>query len=128
MSELGLTPDEIVTILAQNQLTGYFFVAGLALAVYDTILAFPQELKCIWQRKFSMASVLYLLIRYGTFFNIFLRVFAGFYIYPNVTRCFLTYTEYTTQILTIILAAKEGYILVILWISLADLPMLHLTV
>ena len=33
---------------------------------YDTLLTFPREVECIWKRKWSAASALFLLNRYGT--------------------------------------------------------------
>ena len=38
----------------------------IALTIYDLILSFPKELKCIWKRKFGTGTFLYLSIRYGT--------------------------------------------------------------
>ncbi|KAK7695254.1 hypothetical protein QCA50_002444 [Cerrena zonata] len=69
MSELGLTPDEVVM---------------KSLAVYDIGLTLPQEVRCIWQRKFGTVAMLYLTIRYGTIFITFSRVFDGFYLYPTI--------------------------------------------
>jgi hypothetical protein len=34
------------------------------LCVYDYLLALPQEVRCIWRRKLSMASLLYIFARY----------------------------------------------------------------
>ena len=50
------------------------------IGVYDAVLAFPQERKSIWKRKFSAVAILYLLLRYGTTVNLFLQVFNILYI------------------------------------------------
>lgn len=50
----------------------------IALAVYDTILSFPKEIKCIWQGKFGTGPILYLFIRYGTVFNMLLELLEVF--------------------------------------------------
>ena len=34
------------------------------LVVYDAVLMFPSEVRCIWMRKFSGATVVYILVRY----------------------------------------------------------------
>ena len=38
----------------------------LALAVYDTLLTFSRELRCIWSRRFRIVTVLFVLQRYVT--------------------------------------------------------------
>ncbi len=38
----------------------------LALLYYDFVITFPDEVKCIWQRKFSGATILFCINRYGT--------------------------------------------------------------
>ena len=47
-------------------------------AIYDTILTFPKEVRCIWKRKFGAGTVLYLFIRYGTLFDMLLQFLNGF--------------------------------------------------
>ncbi|KAK7688748.1 hypothetical protein QCA50_008287 [Cerrena zonata] len=76
--ELGLTPDEAIFEISQIQLQKFIFTVALTLAVYDTILSFPKEVKCIWQGKFGTGPILYLFIRYGTVFNMLLELLSGF--------------------------------------------------
>ena len=38
----------------------------IALAIYDLILSFSAEQRCIWKRKVGTGTILYLSIRYGT--------------------------------------------------------------
>lgn len=39
---------------------------GTALCCYDYIITFDAEVRCIWRRKISGASVLFVLNRYAT--------------------------------------------------------------
>lgn len=50
----------------------------LALVVYDAILSFPKEVRCIWKRGFGTGPILYLFIRYGTIFNMLLQLLLDF--------------------------------------------------
>ena len=52
--------------------------------MYDTLLSFPQEIRCIWERKYGIVTVLYLLIRYGTICDMLIRVFDGLYVPTNI--------------------------------------------
>ena len=45
-----------------------------ALSLYDIMLMFSKELRCIWKRKFGTGAILYLFIRYATFLNMFIQV------------------------------------------------------
>ncbi|KAK7688792.1 hypothetical protein QCA50_008332 [Cerrena zonata] len=92
MSELGLTPDETIDIISQNQSAGYIVLAALVLASYDIILTFSREVQNVWQRKFGTGTILYLFIRYGTLVNILLEELNGRNIYLTAARYFvLTY-------------------------------------
>lgn len=46
----------------------------LALIVYDTILTLPQEVRCIWQRKWSGVTFLYATIRYVTMLDFMVQL------------------------------------------------------
>ena len=50
----------------------------IALVVFDTIQSLPQEVLCVWRRKWGTVTVLYLCIRYGTVLNMSLRVYEKF--------------------------------------------------
>ena len=45
--------------------------------LYDTLLTFPREVECIWKRKWSAASALFLLNRYSAVVRSILDVFSG---------------------------------------------------
>ncbi|KAK7683430.1 hypothetical protein QCA50_013261 [Cerrena zonata] len=82
--ELGLTPDEVIFLVSQNQISVSIFTVALTLVIYDTILSFPNEVRCIWQRRFGTGTVLYLFIRYGTVFYMLLWLLQGFPISTTV--------------------------------------------
>ncbi|EIW78550.1 hypothetical protein CONPUDRAFT_138778 [Coniophora puteana RWD-64-598 SS2] len=41
-----------------------YYVVGMVLVTYDWLLNFSTEVDVVWRRRFSLASVLYLLLRY----------------------------------------------------------------
>ena len=45
------------------------------IVLYDTLLTFPREVECIWKRKWSAASALFLLNRYSAVVRSILDVF-----------------------------------------------------
>ena len=44
---------------------------------YDTLLTFPREVECIWKRKWSAATALFLLNRYSTVVLSILNLLSG---------------------------------------------------
>ncbi|PCH34968.1 hypothetical protein WOLCODRAFT_155612 [Wolfiporia cocos MD-104 SS10] len=56
----------IASKLNEMWLANFCSVAATTLLVYDYSLTFSREIRCIWGRKFSGATVLYLLNRYLT--------------------------------------------------------------
>jgi len=58
---------------------GYVVVAALALAVYNTLLDFSDELQFIWKRPLRrLGSILYLLARYGGIFLLLMNTLVHF--------------------------------------------------
>ena len=55
-----------------------------ALGIYDAIIAFSQEYRCIWKKKYGVVTVLYLVIRYGAIINMALRVSESFLVLKTV--------------------------------------------
>ena len=53
--------------------------------LYDTILSFPQEIRCIWRRRFSLVTVSYIIIRYGTLVNTIMNILDAFYVLTSIT-------------------------------------------
>ncbi|KAI0081443.1 hypothetical protein K474DRAFT_1656589 [Panus rudis PR-1116 ss-1] len=58
-----------------------------ALLIYDTILNFAQEVRCIWMRKWSGATLIYTVIRYITVLGIIFQVLGELSVPSNVQRC-----------------------------------------
>lgn len=49
----------------QHRIVSTFYLESEALGVYDAVLSFSKEVRCIWQRPFSAVTILYFCIRYG---------------------------------------------------------------
>ncbi|KAK7684367.1 hypothetical protein QCA50_012314 [Cerrena zonata] len=64
MSELGWTPQEIISELLQQQTISYVLAVAITLAIYDCVHSWSQELAYIWRRKATLVSILYIWIRY----------------------------------------------------------------
>ena len=52
--------------------------------VYDALLSFQQEIKCIWGKKLGIGTILYLCVRYGMIIDMIVRVFSGIYVFKTV--------------------------------------------
>ncbi|KAI0073401.1 hypothetical protein K474DRAFT_1721647 [Panus rudis PR-1116 ss-1] len=64
------------------------YATYLALLVYDTVLTFPQEVRCIWQRKWNGAVLLYAATRYITILDIGIQLLAALVVPTSVQVCF----------------------------------------
>ncbi|KAI0075825.1 hypothetical protein K474DRAFT_1676100 [Panus rudis PR-1116 ss-1] len=64
---------------------------SLALLVYDTILTFSQEVRCIWLRKWSGVTLLYTIIRYITLVDVTMQVFGYLLIPKDAQGCNILY-------------------------------------
>jgi len=53
----------------EMMLANFCAVAATTLLLYDYAVTFPREVRCIWGRKFTWATVLFLLNRYLTLLN-----------------------------------------------------------
>ena len=63
----------------------YLKTSKLVVVVYDAVLSFQQEIKCIWGRKARVATILYLFVRYGMIINMGFRIFDTFYVFKTVS-------------------------------------------
>ncbi|KAI0080538.1 hypothetical protein K474DRAFT_203978 [Panus rudis PR-1116 ss-1] len=67
LADLGITDSEsAASVLSETRVSVGISIAAATILVYDTILTFPQEIKCIWSRKWSVVTLLYVALRYGT--------------------------------------------------------------
>ncbi|KAH9939942.1 hypothetical protein B0H21DRAFT_755571 [Amylocystis lapponica] len=64
----------IATKYNEMMLANFCAVAATTLLFYDYAVTFSREVKCIWGRKFTLATVLFLLNRYLTILNRILMV------------------------------------------------------
>ncbi|KAI0078410.1 hypothetical protein K474DRAFT_1674117 [Panus rudis PR-1116 ss-1] len=62
----GFTFDQILSLIHSNETGIMLTTSAMTITVYDLLLTFPQEMTCIWKRKFSAVTVLYAIIRYAT--------------------------------------------------------------
>ncbi|KAI0073417.1 hypothetical protein K474DRAFT_1710748 [Panus rudis PR-1116 ss-1] len=74
LAELGLPPAVAVDIISQEHTSILIYVSVLTVLVYDTILTFPQEFRCIWQRKWTAVTLLYAITRYLTILYITMHI------------------------------------------------------
>ncbi|KAI0072646.1 hypothetical protein K474DRAFT_359540 [Panus rudis PR-1116 ss-1] len=65
LADLGITAQEAATLVSQYRVTTTISYAVLSILIYDTILTFPQEVRCIWKRRWTGATLLYAIIRYS---------------------------------------------------------------
>ena len=76
----------------------YLRTYKLAVIVYDTVLSFPQEIKCIWGRKPGAGTILYLFIRYGTIIDMTFKIFTWAYVPKTVSVSTITPWDWTLLI------------------------------
>ncbi|KAJ3480319.1 hypothetical protein NLI96_g8436 [Meripilus lineatus] len=53
-------------LLDGARLANDFYASVIGLAIYDYLLTFSQEVKCVWKRKLDLPSILTILVRYTT--------------------------------------------------------------
>ena len=62
--------------------------------VYDALLSFQQEIKCIWGRKPGTVTILYLFVRYGMIIDIVVLIFGGTYVPKTVSVSNITLRDW----------------------------------
>ncbi|GBE88858.1 hypothetical protein SCP_1402660 [Sparassis crispa] len=78
----------------------YCEVAALAVLFYDHMLTLPAEVRFLWTRKFSGATLLFMLNRYITLFGKTILLVTGFS-WPNQTDAVCAAPVYLVEISTI---------------------------
>jgi len=63
MSDTSTEISSFIQLESDIQLIYYWTIAGSAIALYDTILTFPQEVQFIWMGKFRGMTLLYVAAR-----------------------------------------------------------------
>ncbi|KAI0083245.1 hypothetical protein BDY19DRAFT_998718 [Irpex rosettiformis] len=67
--QASLEFSELVKYLEVQRMADYFRSAALALSIYEYCVTLSEEQRLIWQRKASLASLLFLVNRYGILFE-----------------------------------------------------------
>ncbi|KAI0082851.1 hypothetical protein K474DRAFT_1767614 [Panus rudis PR-1116 ss-1] len=90
-SQLGITSSaEAAYLVSVNQTDTLINLAATVVLLYDTILAAPVEIHCIWQRKWSGVTFLYAFIRYSTLLATAWRFLSDVYVPPQANALYLT--------------------------------------
>ncbi|KAJ6505212.1 hypothetical protein C8R45DRAFT_1209042 [Mycena sanguinolenta] len=65
---MAITSDidnaELLQLIADSRLTGYFAAASLCILIYDYIICFPREVEFMWGSRWGLAKGVYLWNRY----------------------------------------------------------------
>ncbi|KAI0821839.1 hypothetical protein BC628DRAFT_1422262 [Trametes gibbosa] len=93
--------QELITALHLFTVSNICEIAGVALLAYDHLLTFSGEVQFVWDRKFSGATVIFLLNRYITLFNKILLPISTFW-WPNQTDKKCAAPVILTEIFTVI--------------------------
>ncbi|KAK7060021.1 hypothetical protein R3P38DRAFT_2838921, partial [Favolaschia claudopus] len=56
--------SELVELVMDSRLTGYFAAAAVSILIYDHVACFPRELELIWSSRWRLAKIIYLWNRY----------------------------------------------------------------
>ncbi|KZT63693.1 hypothetical protein DAEQUDRAFT_99500 [Daedalea quercina L-15889] len=76
MSEV--TPQDVETALRTGAVDDYCLAAALTMYLFDRCLCVDQEIACIWRRRHSIPSVVYILLHSVTISNLGLLVIQNF--------------------------------------------------
>ncbi|KAF8892291.1 hypothetical protein BD779DRAFT_105679 [Infundibulicybe gibba] len=83
---MGTSNSVMLPILQQAQTSKYFNVASFTFLIYDWFLTIDSELAFIWNQRWNLGTLLYVLTRYSAFadMGIFLYSAVGYSIPPSV--------------------------------------------
>ncbi|KAI0079242.1 hypothetical protein K474DRAFT_1673466 [Panus rudis PR-1116 ss-1] len=91
LSELGFDAAEAVDVISEVRTDLMLYITMLVLLIYDTLLTFSQELRCIWKRKWTGATLIYITIRYANMVDFASQVWADATIPKQVELCSFTH-------------------------------------
>ncbi|KAI0072084.1 hypothetical protein K474DRAFT_1711900 [Panus rudis PR-1116 ss-1] len=80
--DYGLTADELASWVSDLRMEATYASAAIALMLYDTALTFPQEIQFVWKKKWSVMTVLFLIIRHVEVIALAMEVVFDFTISP----------------------------------------------
>lgn len=102
-TELGLTPEQVISVITSTRVIACCDVAALVVLLYDIVLTFPQEVASIWRRKLTGVTVLFAINRYAVLANLFLQTLTGFWMPRTIIGCkALMYTTYVVDIISLL--------------------------
>lgn len=65
-SDSASVEAEVIDLASKFFNVNCSIIAAAVLMVYDTALTFDREVICVWKRKFSLVTILFICMRYGT--------------------------------------------------------------
>ncbi|KAF8577605.1 hypothetical protein K439DRAFT_1621968 [Ramaria rubella] len=75
----------ICSLLPENSISyTYILIAAFALLAYDALFTFPSEVKFIWQKKFWLGTILYLLAHYPALLQLLGSIYLEFSAFPSL--------------------------------------------
>jgi len=101
----GQWPEAWQAIWSEN-IESYSHVALLTLVVYDYFLRFDQEVECIWKRKWSLTTALYIIVCYFGMFAVVASMLLSFSMEMTGERCLRLYLAYQVVGLFVIAALQ----------------------
>ncbi|KAI0075487.1 hypothetical protein K474DRAFT_1664239 [Panus rudis PR-1116 ss-1] len=114
LSQLGIDASEGIELISEDRTETMLYLIVLSLLTYDTILTFPQEVRCIWQRKWTGATFLYATIRYITMLHMVIQIIGVLLVPEDVQMCrVIYYTE--VAIATVAVAAVPVFECLRVW-------------
>ncbi|KAJ7263580.1 hypothetical protein B0H12DRAFT_281276 [Mycena haematopus] len=78
---------ELLQLIADSKLTGYFAVGALCVLLYDHIMCFPKEVQLMWSSRWGLAKGVYLWNRYFSLIAISLNTSVILREIPTETVC-----------------------------------------
>ncbi|KAI0075183.1 hypothetical protein K474DRAFT_1664565 [Panus rudis PR-1116 ss-1] len=87
MAQSNATQSDLVSFLSQARAQNDYAFSAAALLSYDSILTMPQEIRCVWRRKWSLINTLYFTMRHVTLLALILQCALGTVKFSSATRC-----------------------------------------
>ncbi|KAJ7623056.1 hypothetical protein DFH06DRAFT_1305356 [Mycena polygramma] len=103
--------DEIFTALSQTHQINCVLVSAVTFLAFDICITFDQEVKYIWQERWSLPKVLYLFCRYYGLLDLMFVVLVATHEGPSVESCHVYYGIYDIGPLLLITALNILFIL-----------------
>ncbi|KAF9789556.1 hypothetical protein BJ322DRAFT_542728 [Thelephora terrestris] len=69
-----VTDPQDISIAWQLQIVTYTHLSFLTIMVHDWLILLDQEIEYVWRRKWDIGKVLFIISRYGTFYDLPIRL------------------------------------------------------